>query len=211
VIVVTAHFGSVDFLGHLNTLHGLRITAVVERLEPEKLFQYLASIRARYGITLVPTDTSMRPVFRALRAGELVGLALDRDVTDSGVEIEFFGEPARLPDGYARLARHTGSPIVLVFGVRLPDYRLQVRFEPALDIPQTPDREGDIRAIMRQALRVAGRYIAEHPEQWVMFRPVWRAGDRHPSQSELNPATRRSTRDSDDHRLRLEDRVEGDR
>lgn len=173
VIAVSAHFGNVDILLQMIGLLDLKATLVTEHLKPERLFQYVADIRSRHGIEIVPVDASLKPIFRALRAGELVVLALDRDVTGNSVNIEFFGEQARLPDGYARLSRRTGAPIVLAFGVRLPDHHIRVRVEPALEVPQTEDRTRDTRTIMRWALDIAEGYIAEHPEQWVMFRPVW--------------------------------------
>ncbi|RME42686.1 MAG: hypothetical protein D6791_17165 [Chloroflexi bacterium] len=175
VILVSAHFGNVDVLLQILGIRGIKSSVVMERLQPEPLFQYVAGIRGRFGTKIVPVDASARFLFRALRAGEVVVLVLDRDVTDSGVVIEFFGAPAKLPDGYARLARRTGASVVIAFGLRLPDHQLRARVEPALHVPQTDDRAGDVRAIMRQALDIAEKHIAEHPEQWVMFRPIWKS------------------------------------
>lgn len=178
VILVSAHFGNLDVLLQLLGLRGVPATVIMEHLQPERLFQYVAGIRGRHGTTIIPIDASLKTMFRALRAGELVVLALDRDVTHSGIDVEFFGEPATLPDGYARLARRTGSPVVVAVGLRLPDHQLLARVEPAMDVPETDDRAGDMRAIMRRVLDIAERYIAEHPEQWVMFRPIWQASNR---------------------------------
>ncbi|MFQ5340312.1 MAG: lysophospholipid acyltransferase family protein [Anaerolineae bacterium] len=178
VVLVSAHCGNIDVVMQVLGMRGVNATLVAEHLKPEKLYRYVTSIRAGHGTTIIPVDGSLRVLFRALRAGGVVVLALDRDVTHSGVEIEFFGEPAVLPDGYARLARRTGSLIVPAFALRLPDHRLRVRLEPALDVPQTDDRAADVRGAMRKALSVAERYIAEHPEQWVMFLPIWRKGDQ---------------------------------
>lgn len=175
VIVAAAHFGNVDVLLQLIYLLEFEATLVVEHLQPERLFKYVLRIRARPGMTLIPADASLKPLFRALRAGEIVLLALDRDVTDSGIQIEFFGEPGKLPDGYAKLARHTESPVVPAFGLRFPDHKLRARIEPAIQISRTGDRVRDVRAIMRQVLDVTEQYVAEHPEQWVMFRSVWQS------------------------------------
>jgi hypothetical protein len=53
-----------------------------------------------------------------LRAGKLVALVGDRDVTGSGIEVEFFGEKARMMGGAAALAVQTGAalmPVILWF------------------------------------------------------------------------------------------------
>lgn len=174
-VLVSAHFGNLDVVMQILRLRGIKATLVAEHLKPDRLFQYVTGLRTSHGLTFIPVDGSLRALFRALRAGEVVVLALDRDVTASGIEVEFFGAPARLPDGYARLARHTGSPIVVGFGLRLPDHSLRVQVEPALDVPRTADRAADVRSTMRRVLTIAERYIAEHPEQWVMFRPIWQS------------------------------------
>jgi KDO2-lipid IV(A) lauroyltransferase len=173
VVLVSAHYGNVDIALQIFGLRGFKSTVVAEHLQPEQLFQYVVRMRARYGTTIIPVDKSLRGLFQTLRSGGITLLVLDRDVTDSGIRVDFFGEPAKLPDGYAKLARHTGSPVVVGFALRLPDHRLRVRLEPPLEVPRTDDRAGDVRATMRQVLDIAERYIAEHPEQWVMFRPIW--------------------------------------
>jgi lauroyl/myristoyl acyltransferase len=173
VIVVSAHFGNVDVLLQIIGLRGIKSTLLVERLQPERLFEYVARIRGRFTGTLVPIGGSLKPVFQALRRGEVVPLVLDRDVTGSGVAVEFFGDTGMLPDGYAKLSRHTGAPIVMAFGLRLPDHHLAVRLTPPLAPTRTGDRVADVQAIMRQVLDVAEYYIAQHPEQWTLFRPIW--------------------------------------
>lgn len=178
VVLVSVHYGNIDVVMQVLGLRGIKATLVAEHLKPEKLYRYVTSIRAGHGATIIPVNGSLRGLFQTLRAGGIVILALDRDVTHSGVEIEFFGESAKLPDGYARLARRTGSLIVPGFGLRLPDHQFRLCIEPPLVAPQTEDRAADIRATMRMTLTVAERYIAEHPEQWVMFRPIWREGDQ---------------------------------
>ena len=49
-----------------------------------------------------------------LRAGRLVCLPCDRDLTASGVEVTFFGEAARMAAGPAALAVQTGAALMPV-------------------------------------------------------------------------------------------------
>jgi phosphatidylinositol dimannoside acyltransferase len=46
------------------------------------------------------------------RAGKVVGLICDRDVTGGGIEVEFFGEKARMMGGPAALAVQTGAALM---------------------------------------------------------------------------------------------------
>jgi predicted LPLAT superfamily acyltransferase len=51
---------------------------------------------------------------------------------------------------------------------------LRAVFEPALELPRTGDREGDLREGMRRWVPVLERHIRWAPEQWSVFEPVWR-------------------------------------
>ena len=47
-----------------------------------------------------------------LRAGGMVCLPADRDVTGGGIEVEFFGQKARMMGGPAALAVQTGAALM---------------------------------------------------------------------------------------------------
>jgi len=178
LVVASAHFGNIDLASQVLALYNYRVTALAEHLRPERLFQYVRAQRESHGLRFVPIDGSLRPVFRALRANEIVGTALDRNVTDEGRLVEFLGSPARLPDGHLKLALHTGAALILCFSRRLADNRFSVTVEPEIALQRTGRQEDDIVAAMPQVLSVFGRYLRSYPEQWVYFQPVWVAPPR---------------------------------
>ena len=172
-IILTAHYGNLDIASQIFRYQGLNLTVVVERLKSERLFRFLVNQRSTFGISLVPSDAPMGKVYRVLKEGGLVALAMDRDVTGSGQLISFFGLPAHLPDGYARIARRTGVPIIPGFGMRLNNHKLRATFGPVIDVSRTTDPNADILEIIDRSVRVAEKQIAADPGQWVMFQPVW--------------------------------------
>ncbi len=174
LIAVTAHFGNLDVVAQAFALHKYPITVVAEHLKPERLYQYVVSLRASKGIKIIPIDSFLRPIFRALRNNELVGLAADRNLTETGALIDFFGAPALLPDGHVQLALRTGAKVGLFFSMRKPDNTFEAFVEPPLELENTGDLQRDTRAGMAKLVAVLEKYIGQHPEQWVMFQPVWR-------------------------------------
>jgi KDO2-lipid IV(A) lauroyltransferase len=178
LIGVTAHFGNLDVVAQAFALRKYPIMVVAEHLQPERLYQYVASLRASKGIKLIPIDSFLRPIFRALRNNELVGLAADRNLIEAGTLIEFFGAPALLPDGHVRLALRTGAKLGTFFSLRRPDNTYEAFVEPPLELENTGDLERDTRAGMAKLVAVLEKYIGQHPEQWVMFQPVWRLPER---------------------------------
>lgn len=177
LILVSAHFGNTDLVAQVLALREIPVVVPAEHLKPEALFQYVCSLRANKCLRLIPIDGPLFELFRALRRNEAVGLAADRDITDSGIVVDFFGAPARLPDGYAQLSLRTGAPIVVGFSRRLPDNRFLVHLEPPLELELTGDRERDVRVGVEKVVAIMERYIGEHPEQWVMSVPIWRTAD----------------------------------
>jgi len=178
VIMFTAHFGSLDIAGQMFALKGYPITIVAEHLQPERLYQYVSSLRESKGLKLIPSDTFLRPLYRALRNNEIVGLAADRNLTGTGTLVSFFGAPALLPDGHVRLALHTGAKLLPAFGIRRPDSTFEAFAEPALELDTIGDAERDRASAMASLVAVLEKHIGQHPEQWVMFQPVWALPDQ---------------------------------
>jgi len=177
LIFVGTHFGNIEVAAQVPALREVPVVGPAEHLKPEALFQYICSLRANKGFRLIPIDGPLFELFRALRRNEIVALAADRNIAGSGIVVDFFGAPARLPDGYAQLSLRTGAPIIVVFSQRLPDNTFVVYLEPPLKLEATGDRDGDARAGVEKVVASMERYIGEQPEQWVMSVPLWQTTD----------------------------------
>lgn len=123
---------------------------------------------------MVPADNgALRAMYAALRRNELVVIAADRDVLGTGVEVDFFGEKARLPNAPAVIALRTGAPLMVAFTLRQPGGSYYVRVLPPIPRPRTGDYREQAQALTRSVVAAIERIISQHPEQWVVFEPVW--------------------------------------
>ena len=125
VIFALPHMGNWDQAGAWIIGQGAgSFTTVMERLEPESLYQRFVAFREGLGMEVLPASGGGKPfaiLARRLQAGKLVCLPCDRDVTGHGIEVDFFGEKARMAPGPAALAAETGAalmPVVLWFAGR---------------------------------------------------------------------------------------------
>jgi KDO2-lipid IV(A) lauroyltransferase len=173
VILFSAHFGNVDILIQVPLALGVPLSTPVEHVQPERLFQYTLRLRTSHGLRMFPTGGPMMGLYRALKRGEVIGLAADRGIDVSTRRVEFFGAPASLPEGPVRLALRTGAALLPGSGLRLPDNSFLARIEPALELPNTGDREADVAAGMAMVADVLERIILQQPEQWLLAKPVW--------------------------------------
>jgi lauroyl/myristoyl acyltransferase len=175
-IVISAHLGNVDIVGQLPVAYGIKITSAAQHIQPEPLFRYLLKLRQSHGARLIPHDEPLIALFRALKRNEIIALPADRDVSDYGRVMEFFGTPTRLPDGPVRVALRTGAALVPAFVLRLPDDKFLVQVEPALELQHTGDVEADVETGMKGVVATMERHISQHPEQWLVAAPVWPDG-----------------------------------
>jgi lauroyl/myristoyl acyltransferase len=176
VIMVSAHLGNFEPIGHWLAGHGLRSIAPVEEIEPPELYRFLLERRAgaREAIRLVPLSRSGRPLLAALRRGETVSLIADRDIDGSGLAVDFFGHRTTVPTGPAMLAVITGAPVIAGRSLRIGPDRFEVRGDPVPHAP-TGHRADDVAALTRRVTETLERYIGECPEQWWgAFQTVWR-------------------------------------
>ena len=116
VIIALPHTGNYELAGVWIIHRGVgKFTTVAERLKPESLFQRFLDFREGLGMEVLPAsggDSRFGVLAQRLRAGGLVCLVSDRDVTGRGIEVDFFGEKARMMAGPAALAVQTGAALL---------------------------------------------------------------------------------------------------
>lgn len=188
VVMALPHVGSWEFGGTFLAGAGYPMTAVAERLEPEELFDHFVAERAAMGLTIVPLDGgSGSSLLRTLKAGGMVGLLCERDLTGSGVEVEFFGEQTTMPAGPATLALRTGATLVTSAVYSGPGRDHHAVVEEPIDLLRTGSLRADVQRVTQCiATRLEG-LIRRAPEQWHAFQPIW-PSDRQAPGTGAEPA-----------------------
>ncbi len=155
VIYALPHMGDFEQAGRWVILVGAgSIVAPAERLKPESVFQKFLAFREGLGMEIVPTSGGPHPfgvMAQRLRAGKLVTIVADRDLSDTGVEVEFFGEKALLPAGPAALAVSTGAALMPVACWFVGETEWGAHIYDEIPVPAAGTRKEKIAA-MTQAL-----------------------------------------------------------
>lgn len=171
VIFASAHLGPVSVVGQMLLAHGYPVALPIE-IERSDFQRAVNRARGGAGLQLIRTD-SFRGIFRVLREGKMLGILADRAVTGVGQRVEFFGREALLPSAPVVLSLRTGAPLLPAFAGR-SDGVLTASFEPPIEIPNTGDREADVREGVQRFARVLERYVRQAPDQWTVFEDFWR-------------------------------------
>jgi phosphatidylinositol dimannoside acyltransferase len=173
-LIVLPHLGGWEWAGFwIARVKNVPITVVVERLEPPSVFDWFVEFRRSLGMNVVPLGPDAgRDVIRAVKAGHVVCLLSDRDITGSGVEVEFFGEKTTLPAGPATLALRTGAPL-LPTAVYFRGARHLGVVNAPLPVERTGNLRADITRITQDIAHSLEGLIREAPEQWHLMQPNW--------------------------------------
>ena len=173
IVMVSTHLGNIEVVLYAMLLRGLKITIPVERVEPPQLFDYISTLRTSKGLNLVPIDGPLLALLRTLKRGGVAGIAGDRDITETGQVVTFFGHPAHLPDGHVRLALKTKVPLVVGFSRRNDDHTHTAYFEPPFYLPTEGTEEERLAAGMDFVVKAMEKGIRQNPEQWTLTVSIW--------------------------------------
>ena len=177
VVFALPHMGNYDLAGAWVIAKGAgSVTTVAERVKPESVYGRFVAFREGLGVEVLPasggTSSAFGVLAQRLRAGKLVCLVCDRDVTGSGMEVEFFGEKARMMGGPAALAVQTGAalmPVILWF----EGDHWGVHVHEEIPVPAEGDSKQKTAAMMQQVARLFEAGIRAHPQDWHMLQRVF--------------------------------------
>ncbi len=177
VVFALAHMANWDWAGAWIIAEGAgSFTTVMERLKPESVYDRFVAFREGLGMEVLPASGGAVSRFgilsERLRAGKLVCLPADRDVTGAGTEVEFFGEKARMMGGSAALALRTGAamfPATLWY----EGDRLGIDVGPEIPVPAEGDRKHKAAAMMQDLACFFEAGIRRHPADWHMLQRVF--------------------------------------
>jgi lauroyl/myristoyl acyltransferase len=117
---------------------------------------------------------ALRAAINLLRQGGVAATAVDWPSAGSPKErLLFFGRPAILPTGHIRLAMSSGA-VMMPVAVRWSAERgYYGQTAPHMELELTGDRDADVRHNALRVLAVIEKWIAEAPDQWLMYHRMW--------------------------------------
>jgi phosphatidylinositol dimannoside acyltransferase len=172
-VMALPHSGNWDMAGVWLAQTRGTFTTVAERLKPESLYRRFIGYRESLGFEVIPLSGGEQPPFQLLserlRDNKAVCLMAERDLSRNGVQVNFFGEPTRMPAGSAKLAITTGAALLPVHCWYAGD-ATRIEIYPPLDCTS-----GDVGVITQALADIFARNIAEYPADWHMLQPQWLA------------------------------------
>jgi len=176
VLFLTAHFGGWELSAFTHSLHGHWMHVVMRPMDNVYLDRIIRQYRTMHGNTTVDKDNFVRGLLAAMKAGEVVGILMDTNMTPpQGVFVDFFGIPACTASGLARIALRADAAVVPTFTIWDPVLRkYRLRFDPAVKLIRTGNDEADIVANTQVFTKIIEDYVRRYPEQWLWVHRRWK-------------------------------------
>ncbi|MSY98964.1 MAG: phosphatidylinositol mannoside acyltransferase, partial [Actinobacteria bacterium] len=172
-VVALPHAGNWDHAGAYFCATGIPLTTVAEHLKPEKLFRKFLEYRTAIGMEVLDLNSrSIATLSQRLRSGKLVALVADRDLSQNGIPVDFFGTGAKMPGGPALLAAQTGADLITAY-VKYERTGIRIIFEGPVEV--SADGTVSEKALAMTQI-VANRFekqIFDHTVDWHMLQRIW--------------------------------------
>ncbi|MFA7495175.1 MAG: lysophospholipid acyltransferase family protein [Acidithiobacillus sp.] len=172
IILFTGHYGSWETLIQFLPTRW-PITVLYRKVNNKAVDALIKKYRSRTGATMIEKRVAIKPLIRALKRGEVVGVLTDQNVdVHEGIFSPFFGRPASTSPLVARLATVCGSSIFGVYATRESDCEgVVIQFEPLhYDAAKMDDQY-----IIDQKNAQLERVVKTHPEQYWWFHKRYKA------------------------------------
>ena len=180
-ILVSAHYGNWEVAGTvISQLTETHISSLMRSFANPLIGERILSQRGNADHSLVDKNKGLRPILQALANGNTVSIVVDQHAASGeGVEVEFFGHPARHHKTPALLHLKTGIPIIPTLVRRRSD---NFDFDCVLGEPiffkPTGDKEKDISAVTQMVAWAIEDIIREQPVQWLLAPRHWLSIER---------------------------------
>ena len=180
VLLFAGHFGGWELSSFAISMRGHWMHVIMRGMDNEYIHRLILHYRTMHGNKAVDKDDFVRGLLSAMRAGEVVGMLIDTNMTPpQGIFVDFFGIPACTASGLARIALKTDAAVVPTFTIwdeALGKYRLH--FDSAVELVRTDDAEADIRTNTQNFTSVIEDYVRKYPDQWLWVHRRWKTRPR---------------------------------
>ena len=167
-VLVSAHFGSWEILGHWFGKNSYPLVGIAQKQKNKGANLFFEEKRQLSGIKQVYRKSSMDSLYDVLNANEILGLVSDQDAKRKGVFVDFFDKPASTHKGAALF--HLNTDASLIYGICVQENMGKYRVE---FIPINPTKKS-VEDITQLYTTIIEQSIKKYPEQYFWFHNRWK-------------------------------------
>ncbi len=166
--------GIIFFCGHLANWETLFLDgtsrmkgiAIGKPIKNKILYQWIISIRQKYGGKIIDVPGALSSALRYLKKGYFVGIVGDQGVPNSSYQFSFFGRRSKNSTAAALLAYKTNSPIIVATNQRIKGV-YKIRYSDPLWPDLSKPLEKEVVRLMDLSLTLLQKGIEKSPGDWL--------------------------------------------
>ena len=167
-VLVSAHFGSWEILGHWFGKNSYPLVGIAQKQKNKGANLFFEEKRQLSGIKQVYRKSSMVSLYDVLNANGILGLVSDQDAKGKGIFVNFFDKPASTHKGAALF--HLNTDASLIYGICVQENMGKYRVE---FIPINPAKKS-VEDITQLYTTIIEQSIKKYPEQYFWFHNRWK-------------------------------------
>jgi KDO2-lipid IV(A) lauroyltransferase len=172
-LVVLPHAGNWDHAAAYFCSTGINLSTVAEKLKPEAIFLKFLEHRQSIGIEVLHTEQKVIPILLdRLNEGKLVALVADRDLSKSGVEVDFLNGTAKMPSGPARLILNSKAAFISAY-ITYTKKGINIEFQEIGPVPTNGTEDEKIIELTQLMANNFANGIKKTPVDWHMLQRIW--------------------------------------
>lgn len=147
--------------------------AIGKPVKNRYLYQWVLSIRQKFGGTIIAPRNAIKEGLRTLKQGKFLGIVGDQGMPDSGYSSPFLGRMAWTSPIPAMLAYRSNRPI-LVATTRREKGKYIIRYSDPIWPDANKPMEEEIPRLMQESLTYLENSIKQNPDQWLWQHNRWK-------------------------------------
>lgn len=147
--------------------------AVGRPIKNPLLYQWIVSIREKFGGMIITPKETIKEGLRALKKGKFLGIVGDQALPESDYAFDFFGRRAWTTPAPAILSYRTGCPI-MVATIRRERGKYFIHYSDPIWPNPDATMEEEIHRMMKESLLILEDDIRKRPGQWLWQHNRWK-------------------------------------
>ncbi len=176
VILALPHMGNWDAAAYWFTTNFRPLTSVAEQLRPIKLYEKFVKFRTRLGVEVLALDKNsdlFHKLLERVNNKRVLALLADRDISKTGIKVNFFNSIASMPAGPAALAYAGDAVVVTIKIYNSPTGKILSEVRDVLEINKSLTREIAIEDLTQRMAKSFEVMISENPVDWHLMQRLW--------------------------------------
>ena len=182
VLMLGSHVGSFLMAIFTLTLRGYPIRYIFKQPQSGSIADFIIKLNRDMKldpIPLKPRSEATKQSLATLRNKGILWIALDQNVREGDVGVEFFGIKAATARGPAILAQRTGAVVLPVYARRQGWLKHTIVIGEPIELEHSDDKDKDIYNNLRRFNSVIEREVLENPGEWWWIHERWKRAHRY--------------------------------